>query len=863
MIGRVAGYELLEKIGGGGMGVVFKGRDSRLDRVVAVKILRDDLARDPEYRTRFLREARAEASLNHTSIATCFDVGEARLHPPDLLEPGSPGPHPERVLYLVMEYVPGSDLLALVHGPPLAISRVVDIGIQICAGLESAHAAGIIHRDLKSANIRLMADDHIKIVDFGLARIENLQPTGGRFDVPAFSTSRERVHGSVHYMSPEQARGRTTDPRTDLFALGVILYQLVTGRLPFTGDSDYQVANSVASDEPAPLARYASRVPHELQRIVSKLLEKDVDHRYQSAHEVRTDLERLRRGGSASRPWFRRAPMPVRIAAAVLGVVLAGWLVLRFAIPRPVPSIAVMPFENRTGDARLEYLGDGMAANLIADLVRSSRFNVTSFTTARGLEPGQRTAAAASRQLGVSSVVEGALIREGGITYIDVQLTDGKSGFVRWTDRFAYVLNDAANIEQQIARRVVGQIGPWRLAPPLPDRTPATRSPTAYDLCLRAGAFLEDPGDPQGADKALEQYARALEVDPDFALAWAGESLALWKIWNRDKTQESIRRAEEAANRAVRLNPELLEARLARAQIYRANSRYAESIRELQDILKVNPSWTEAWIHLAASYRQDGQMEKSVAALRKAAELQPDYWKVWRQLGTQFFNLARYDDAALAFKQVIKLIPEENTGYELLGAVETKRANYSAALTVYQQLPSPVTTATLAANIGTAYYFEGKLDEARPYYQQAIQLEPRSINSLACLADLYAREGKADSARAEYTRAMRVADDQLHVDPKNTNLTLDRALLMAKLDQCDAAQASLAEVLSQLSQPNAEQALRIAKIEAVCHRNSEAITALRRALSLGAAWAYVRVADEFRPLARDPAFTALARTKKS
>lgn len=861
MIGRVAGYELLERIGGGGMGVVFKGRDSRLDRVVAVKILRDELARDPEYRTRFLREARAEASLNHTSIATCFDVGEARLHPADLLEPGGPEPHPERVLYLVMEYVPGSDLLELVAGPPLGISRILDIGIQICAGLESAHGAGIIHRDLKSANIRVMTGDRIKIVDFGLSRIERIEPTGGPFDVPNLSTSRGRVLGSVHYMAPEQGRGRTTDARSDLFSLGVILYQLVTGRLPFTGNSDYEVANAVANDVPPPLARYASQVPDELQRIVSKLLEKDVERRYQSAHEVRTDLERLRRGETGRRPWTRRVPMATRIAAAAVAVALAGGLVWWFLL-RPAPRIAVMPFENRTGDPRLDYLGDGMAANVVGDLVRTARFNVASITTTRDLGPGKRGAAEVSRQLGVGSVVEGALIRESGITYFDVQLTEGRSGFVRWTNRFPYALNDAANIEREIVRQVLGRIRPWRVIGAGLGAGQVARSPSAYDLCLRGAAFLDAPSDAQGADKALEQYAQALEVDPDFALAWAGESRALYKIWQRDKSEESIRRAEEAANRAIRLNPELLEARLARAQIYRANSRHAESIRELQDVLKVNPSWTDAWIHLAASYREAGDMEKAIAAQRQAVELQPGYWRCWSQLANLFFRLARYDDAAAAYQEVIRLLPDDNQGYALLAAVETKRGNSAEALAVYQRMPSPVSNATLAGNIGTAYYYEGKFDEARKLYQQAIQLEPRNANSLSSMGDLYTREGKADSAQAEYTRATQVIDTQLHVDPKNVGLHLDRALLQAKLGQCDASRASLEAVSDRVSPTDAEQALRIAKMKAVCRKDAEAIAEIRHALKLGAAFLYVQKQDEFRALAGNPAFAALARTKK-
>jgi tetratricopeptide (TPR) repeat protein len=389
------------------------------------------------------------------------------------------------------------------------------------------------------------------------------------------------------------------------------------------------------------------------------------------------------------------------------------------------------------------------------------------------------------------------------------------------------------------------------------------RSPSAYDLCLRAGAFLEDPGDPQGADKALEQYARAVDIDPDFALAWAGESRALWKIWNRDKTQESIRRAEEAANHAIRLNPELLEARLARAQIYRTNSRYAESIRELKDVLRVNPSWTEALIHLAASYRDAGDSENAVATQLRAVELQPGYWRNWSQLGALYFRLARYDEAAAAFRQVIRLIPEKNHGYEQLGAVETKRGDYAAAMAAYQRLPSPPNTGAVASNMGAAYYFQGRFDEARRYFEQAVRLEPRNSSWLGCLADLHAREGKADSARAEYARGVDLINDQLHVDPKNVNLQLDRAVLLAKLGQCDASRTALTEVASQVSASDAEQALRIAKVNAVCRRGPEAIAGIRRALALGAAWPFVRQQDEFGWMADDPAFLALGGTKKN
>ena len=869
MIGRIAGYELLEKIGEGGMGAVFKGRHPRLDSVVAVKILLDELARDAEYRARFLREARAEASLHHSSIAGCFDVGEERLEPPDLLDPGGAGPHPERVLYLVMEYVPGNDLHELIGARPLEIPRVLDLAIQIAAGLESAHKAGVIHRDLKSTNIRVTPDGQVKIVDFGLSRIER---TGHPSDGPTLITSRERVMGTAHFMAPEQARGRTTDPRSDLFSLGVILYQLVTGRLPFNGGTAYEVATAVASEEPPPMARYASQVPDELERMVRKLIAKDPEQRYQSAHEVRTDLERLRQGITQPKP--ARAPEREQtrpkitwrarvLAGAAALLVLAGavWAWYHWW-PRPAHGIAVMPFENRTGDPRLDYLGDGMAASVVGDLVRSARFNVASLSVTRSLDSLKGRPRDLARALGVGAVVEGSVRREGSITYFDVQLTDGQRGFVLWTNRFPYALNDAAAIEREIVREVARRVDPWRSHGPDRATNAAARSPSAYDLYLRAGAYLEDPDEPQGPDHALELCARALEVDPEFALAWAGESRALLKIWNRDKTEESIRRAEEAANRAIRLNPELLEARLARALIYRSTSRYAESIRELQEVLRVNPSWNDALLQLAASQRQAGDMKGAEATLRRAVELQPGYWRNWNQLGALLFNLARYDEAGAAFREVTRLLPGVNLGYEQLAAIQMKQDDFASAMSTYQSLPSPVTSGTLASNIATAFFFMGRLDDARRYYGLAVQLEPRDYRWWLYLGDLHTRQEKPDSARLDYRRAAGLIEDQLHVDQRNAKVKLDRALCLAKLGQCEAGEAALAEIAAALPANDAECAVRVAKVNAICERRAAAIDAIRRAVRLGASGPYLRKQDEFLPLARDPAFQAITGTRK-
>src|SRR5436309_3527550 len=423
MLGRIAEYELLELIGRGGMGAVFKARDPRLDRVVAVKILPDELGRNAEYRARFLREARAEALLSHPAIATCFDVGEAELDPPDLVDGDAILPPQARKLYLTMEYIPGSDLSSLVCDQPLRIPRVLDLVSQITAGLESAHAAGVIHRDLKPANVRVTPEGRVKILDFGLARISHLKPED---DTKGLSTSESRIMGTWHFMAPEQAHGRTTDPRSDLFSLGVILYQLVTGRLPFTGETHLDVVEAVAHHEPPPMARYASQVPPELERIVQKLLAKDPDHRYQSAHEVRTDLDHL-----IHSPPAPPAPAPralVLVFATLVALVGCWWSWKRWG-PQPPHAIAVMPFVNRTGDPRLDYLGDGMSAGVLASLVRGAGFNVASASAVHGIAASQRSAEHVARELGVESVLEGSLSSRGELVQLGVELVTGRSGF--------------------------------------------------------------------------------------------------------------------------------------------------------------------------------------------------------------------------------------------------------------------------------------------------------------------------------------------------------------------------------------------------------------------------------------------------
>ena len=853
MLGRIAGYELLEVVGHGGMGVVFRARDSRLGSTVAVKILRDELARNEEYRERFLREARAAASLSHHAIAMCFAEGEAAIDPPDLIPSDRPGVPPAPRLYLAMEFVPGSDLSALAGGEPLAIPRVLDLAGQIAAGLEAAHAAGVVHRDLKPANVRVTPDGRVKIVDFGLAAIIP-KPEG---DTDALQTSRDHVMGTWQFMSPEQTLGRTIDPRSDLFSLGSIIYLLVTGRLPFAGRTSAEVGDAVRHAEPPPMARYANGVPDELERIVRKLLAKRPDDRYQSAHEVRTDIAGLQKGPAPA----PRKPIGRRALLLAFGSVLAligAWYARDHWVhwgDRPWRSLAVVPFVNRTGDSRLDYLGDGIAADLMGSLVRGSHLNVAAASTVQAIQPSLRSPVNLLHELGVDATLVGSLSRRDGALHLALELVEGRHGFVIWAESYDYDLAAVDDVERQIVRDVIHRLlGSSRDQQGPAPRSTKPRVGSAYEAVLRAWGALDDPDDPNGPDRALTFVAQALDWDPDFALAWACRSRVLWKLWDRDKSVDSLRLAEEAADRAVRLNPELLEARLARAQIYRATSRYADAIRELTEVLRVNPNWDEAELHLAAAYRQAGALAEAESHFRHATQLRPGYWRNWNSLGQLLLIRGDYAGAREAFGQVIRLVPEKNVGYTSLATVEISVRRYDAAVALYGKLRTPVQDAPTASNMGTAYFFNHRFEEARVSYALAVRLEPGDIIAWMNLGDADTRTGRPDSAHVRYAEALHLADDQLHVDPWNRGLRVQRILCLAKVGQCDDVRAARAARADTLAAGNAELTHRLAKAYAVCGLRMDALRAAKKAVELGFSPGLLRDEDEFAALVSDPAF---------
>jgi serine/threonine protein kinase/Flp pilus assembly protein TadD len=626
---RLGPYEIEGPIGTGGMGEVYQARDTRLERDVAIKVLPEQLAQDPQALARFHREVRAIAALSHPNIVAIHDLGTDHF-----------------VTYAVMELLRGQTLGDTLKLGAISWRQAAGIATAIADGLAAAHAKGIVHRDIKPQNVFLTEDGGVKVLDFGLARVEP-QDRSRPLDEPSLETQPSVIMGTVAYMSPEQVRGQTADARSDIFALGCVLYEMVMGHRPFNRPTTADTMSAILHDSPAELSQSGRERPAELDRVILRCLEKAPALRYASARELAQALRGLGQSaltsGVRSEQQFETAlftETPQPSAAPVLA-----------------PSVAVLPFRNMSSDAENEYFSDGLAEELINALAKVEGLRVTSRTSAFAFKGKNEDVRKIGEQLNVRTVLEGSVRKAGTRLRISAQLVNVGDGYQLWSETYNRELEDVFAIQDEIAHSIVKAL---RIILSEKDQRAIERAPTAnvkaYDHYLRGRQFFHQFRR-KGYEFALQMFARAIAIDSGYALAYAGiadcHSL-LYLYW--DTSAAHLQQAEEASRKALELDPDLAEVHVARGLAVALKKQYAEAEREYETAIRLDPQLFAAHYFFGRACRTQGKLAEAAHCFEQACRLCPDDYHAGANLGEIYAGLGRTADAQAADQQTLHTV---------------------------------------------------------------------------------------------------------------------------------------------------------------------------------------------------------------
>jgi len=762
MIGRtVSHYRILEKLGGGGMGVVYKAEDLRLGRHVSLKFLPEELSKDPLAVERFQREARAASSLNHPHICTIYDVDQF-----------------DGQNFIVMEFLEGQTLKHRISGRPLDLERVPEYGYQIADALEAAHAKAIIHRDIKPANIFVTDDGKLKLLDFGLAKLLPERKGVGRLAQRAstFGATTQDPHltsdgvalGTVAYMSPEQVRGEELDERTDLFSLGLVLYEMSTGLRAFTGNTSGLIFEAILNRAPTPPARLNPTIPIQLEQIISKALEKDRELRYRTASDMRADLQRLKRdtdsarampysSGQATRQKLRRN-WPHFVWAGVLGVLLlffglnVGGLRDRLfegAGQVHIDSIAVLPFANLSNDPKTEYLSDGITESLINSLSQLPNLAVMSRNTVFRYKGQSTDPQQVGRDLRVRAILTGRLIQTGDELLISVNLEDVKNSRQIWGEQYNRKISNLVSVQQEIAGDIYGRLRP-RLAGEemkLLSKRP-TENVEAYQLYLQ-GLFYWNKWTQADFKKAADYFTQAAQKDPRYALSYAGlaDTYSLLGDAGYLPPSEAWPKAKAAAMQALQIDDTLAEAHTSLGLVKEHFEwDWAGAEQEVKSAIELNPNSATAH-HWYGDYLANmGRSEEGLRETKRARELDPLSLIINTTLGWQLY-LARLDDQAIEqLRTVLDIDAKFSPARRTLEEVYAHMGKHKEAVAEREKVISLSGSPELAASIEEDFSKSGYKGVLQSWLDGLTEISKHGYVSSYSIAEGYMRMGEKDKA---------------------------------------------------------------------------------------------------------------------